>query len=154
MKFFCLLPEDACIKGVYLYVSFFGCSLFWVPCHAPCRILVPQPGIESMSLLWKLRKCQLLDHQEVPNVYVLMLTYLLRVPAHLPSLAMIPFSDGSSGSGHPFLKTPPRTHSPQLIYLDSQKETAQQDFYLMFYQFFLLPPPPHWESLGSLSQLH
>ena len=31
-----------------------------------------------------------------------------------------------------------QTHSPQLISLDSQKETVQQDFYLMFYQFFLL----------------
>ena len=78
MKFFCLLPEDACAYqgGIFL------CEFFWLfvlgACHAPCKILVPQPGIESMSLLWKRRTSQLPDHQEVPNVYVLLLTYLAR----------------------------------------------------------------------------
>lgn len=78
---------------------------FWGPRHAPCRILVLQLGdrihvpafgsSESLNY-WTTRKSQM---------YVLMLTYLSSSCSSSP-LAMIPVSDGSSGSGPPFHKPP------------------------------------------------
>lgn len=55
---------------------------------------------------------------------------------------MIPLSDGSSGSGHLFLKTPPNSFSSVNLFILPKGDLAQQDFYLMLYQFFLLFFPP------------